>query len=1050
MLKNYFKLNKLLIIVLMLASVPGFSQITVTGKVVTFQEDEALPGVNVVVKGTSEGTVTDLNGNYTIQAPSSSSTLVFSYVGYVTEEVQVGNRTVINVQLMPDVEQLSEIVVVGYGTQERGVVTGAVSSVNMDDLESIPIVNAEQALQGRIAGVSVTQTGGGTPGGATQVNIRGVGTINGETPLYIIDGIPVQQGQQNADGYSFLNSLNPNDIESIDILKDASAAAIYGSRASGGVVLISTKRGKAGPVRVNFDAYYGSQTQGQFYDVLNSDQYVNYLGQLHSQPDGDIPPAFAGGQRPSNVSTDWQDELFSAAPIQKYNVGISGGQENALFSLGLEYFDQQGTMRGTGFDRYSLRANSDFKIGDKIKIGETLLLSRTTKDVYTGSGGREPQEHAIKQAPTVPVYDPSFLGGFGFPDSDEGQDAQNPIAIADLNDNVQTRYRVWASLFAEYKIIPNLTYKLQLGLDFNYQDNFNYTPRYEQVRRNINASNLNVSRSQNFNPLLEQFLTYSAGFGKHDLTAMAGFSAQSFEFTNRGVSGGQLPDGVINVEAANANITPSYSKVETSLRSLFGRLTYSYDDKYLLTANLRYDESSKLFRANEPSGIFPSVSAGWRISEEPFMQNVPFISDLKLRAGYGELGNQTPLSAYPIDVLLRTDFFYVLGDNIVQGITQNDLANPNITWETTKQIDIGMDVGLFANKLTLNLDYYQRNTVDLLWRQEVPQSVGLNAPFVNAGEVQNNGIEAALTYKKSEGDFQFDISGNITTINNEVVSLVNEDLIIRRGGVTDDIGNVSWTQVGEPIGSFYGFVTDGLFRSWDEVYDHAYQNQKLSPSAGGTTPADYYTENRADTTATTNTAPGDIRFVDVNGDGVVDNEDRTNLGSPIPDFTYGLTFNGRFKGFDFQVFLQGAHGHQIYNAAKRWLVDFRQNFNNGIEATNSAPYSPNYTAPEARLVRADPNQNVLRSSDRYVFDGSYMRIKNLTVGYSLPQNLLDNIGATRTRVYGTVQNLATFTDYFGLEPDVGSLSEGNALDAGIDRLIYPQPTTFIVGIQVGF
>ena len=1025
---------------------------TITGKVTNLEAGEPLPGVNVVIQGRTQGTVTDVEGNYSITLPEEANTLVFSYVGYTTEEVQVGNRSVVNVAMTPDIEQLSEIVVVGYGTQERGVVTGAVSSVNMEEVESLPIVNAEQALQGRVAGVTVTQTGGGTPGGATQVNIRGIGTINGETPLYIIDGIPVQQSQQNADGYSFLNNLNPSDIESIDILKDASAAAIYGSRASGGVVLITTKRGKEGPVRVNFDAYYGTQTQGQFYDVLNSQQYINYLQELHSQPDGQIPTAYAGGNHPNpGVDTDWQDALFDAAPIQKYNVGLSGGNENALFSLGLEYFDQEGTMRGTGFERYSIRANSDFKIGNKIKIGETLLLSRTVKDVYTGSGGREPQEHAIKQAPTIPIFDDSFLGGYGFPEPDEGQDAVNPIAIADLQQNVQTRYRAWASLFGEWDILPVLKYKLQLGLDFNYQDNFNYTPRYEGVRRLISANSIGVNRSQNFNPLLEQFLTYSQGFGKHDLSVMAGFSAQSFEYTNRGASGGQLPDGVINLEAATANINTDYDKNETALRSWFGRLTYSFADKYLLTANLRYDQSSKLFRGNDPDGIFPSVSAGWRVSEEPFMQNVDFISDLKLRAGYGELGNQTPLSAYPIDVLLLTNFFYVLGNSTVQGITQNDLANPDITWESTRQIDIGIDVGMFANRLNLNMDYYQRNTVDLLWRQEVPPSVGLNAPFVNAGEVQNDGIEAALTYRKSEGEFQFDVSANITTINNKVVSLVNQDLIIRRGSVTDDIGDVSWTQVGEPIGTFYGFKTDGIFRNWDEVYDHAYQNQKLRPESGNfENPGDYWSENRADTTATTNTAPGDIRFVDVNGDGRVNNDDRTNLGSPIPDFTYGLTFNGRYRGFDLQLFLQGAQGHELYNAAKRWLVDFRQNFNNGIEATNADPYSPNYTASEARLVRADPNQNVLRSSDRYVFDGSYLRIKNLTIGYNFTQNILDNLGASKLRLYGTVQNLATFTNYFGLEPDVGSLSTGTALDAGIDRLIYPQPTTIMLGVQVGF
>ncbi|MGK7395499.1 MAG: SusC/RagA family TonB-linked outer membrane protein [Candidatus Cyclobacteriaceae bacterium M3_2C_046] len=1048
--KNYPKIGMLFIAMFFLSVIQVYGQRTITGKVTAMEENEALPGVNVLVQNSSVGTVTDVNGNYRIELPAGSNALVFSYVGYTTEEVEVGNRSVVDVQLVPDIEQLSEVVVVGYGTQERGVVTGAVSSVKMDEVRSIPISNVEQALQGRVAGVTVTQTGGGTPGGAMQVNIRGIGSINAETPLYVIDGIPVQSGGQNADGYSFLNSLNPNDIESIDILKDASAAAIYGSRASGGVVLITTKRGKQGPVRVNFDAYYGSQSQGNFYDVLDADGYVNYLNELHSQPDGDIPTGFANGGRPSTANTDWQDALFDPAPIQNYNLGVSGGNQNALFSLGLEYFNQDGTMVGTGFERYSLRANSDFKIGKSIKLGQTLLLSRTDKDVFTGSGGREPQEHAIKQAPTVSVYDDSFLGGFGFPDTDEGQDAQNPVAIAMLNNNQQTRYRTWASLFGEWEIIKGLTYKLQLGLDFNYQDNFNYSPRYEQVRRLPSASSINVGRSQFFSPLVEQFLTYNNNFGKHNLSAMVGWSAQSFEFTNRGASGSQLPDGVINLVAATANINVSYDKNESALRSLFGRITYGFDDKYLLTANIRRDESSKLFRGNNPTGIFPSISAGWRISEEPFMQNVAFISDMKFRAGYGLLGNQTPLGNYPIDALLNPNYFYIFGNSIAQGITQVDLANADITWETTRQIDIGLDVGLFDNTLELNLDYYKRNTEDLIWRQQVAPSVGLGPPFVNAGEVQNTGIEAALTYRKVSGDFTFDISGNLTTINNEVVSLNQPDLIIRNGNPTDDLNNVSWTQAGQPIGTFYGYVSDGIFTDWDDVYNWAYINQAITDETNANGVPVFDADKRDAETAVNRTAPGDVRWVDVDGNGIINNDDQVPLGNPIPEMTLGLTFSGRYKGFDLQLFIQGAYGHELYNSAKRWLSDFRQNFNNGVAANSATAYRPNYTGSEPRLVRADPNRNILRSSDRYVFDGSYTRIKNLTIGYSFNQGVLDAINATKLRIYATSQNLATFTDYFGLEPDVGSLSTGTARDAGIDRLTYPQPTTFIMGVQVGF
>ena len=1023
---------------------------TVRGTV-TSTDGENLIGVTVMVKSTGSGTITDADGQYEVSLPDGSNTLVFSYTGYQTQEVEILNQSEVNVSLEFDVAELTEVVVTGYGTQRRESVTGSVASVDMADVQSLPLTSVEQTMQGRVAGVQVIQTGGGAPGGAMQVNIRGIGTINGETPLYVIDGIPVQDGGQNDRGYSFLNNLNPNDIESIDILKDASAAAIYGSRASGGVVLITTKRGKEGPVRINFDAYYGAQFRGDTYDVLNANQYANYLTELHSQPDGEIPPAFAGGARPGNADTDWQEELFqSEAPIQNYNLGISGGNDKATFSLGFEYFDQEGILLGTDFERYSLRANSDFKIGKRIKVGETLLLSRTRRTPLQNSGGRRAQEHAIKQSPFVPVIDESFLGGFGHPDTDEGQDARNPVADQFIFDQNQDRYRVWASIYGELEIIKGLNYKIQLGLDFAYQDNFSYNPAFESVRRLREFSSINKNRSQNFNPLFEQFLTYNNSVGKHSFSAMVGFSAQSFEFSNVGGSGQELPENVISLNAATTNILANDALVETSLRSVFGRITYAFDDKYLLTANIRRDESSKLFRSSNPTGVFPSASIGWKISEEPFMQNSIF-NNLKIRAGYGEVGNQSPLAAYPTDVNLRTDFFYVFGGgDAIQGIGQNNLANPNIAWEISKQLDIGFDAGLWNNRLVVNFDYYRRNTEDLIWPQQVPASVGLGPADVNAGEIQNDGIELALQYRKFEGDFTFDIGGNITTINNEVLSLVNEDLIIRSGSVTDDINNVSWTQVGGSIGSFYGFVSDGIFSNWDEVYNHAYINQATTGETSDNGVPVFDTGRRDAETAVTNTAPGDVRWVDTNGDGVVNADDQVELGSPIPNFIFGITLNAAYKGFDFQLFLQGASGNKLYNAAYRWLSDNRQNFNVGSQALNSTAYRENYTASEPRLVRADPNQNILRSSDRYLFDGSYTRIKNLTIGYSFNDNVLNRINASKLRIYATAQNLATFTNYFGLEPEVGSVNTGTGLDAGIDRLIYPQPTSIIFGVQVGF
>jgi len=1018
-------------------------EMTVSGQVTEAESGDPLTGVNIVVEGSSTGTVSDIDGNYTIEVPDGEATLVFSYIGYQPKQVPVNGQSTINVALESDVEALDEVVVVGYGTQQRRDVTGSVSTVNVEELESVPLTNVDQALQGRVPGVTVTQTSGGAPGGAFQVNIRGIGSINSETPLYVIDGIPVQESGRDANSTSFLNSLNPNDIASIDILKDASAAAIYGSRASGGVIIITTKRGREGPARVDFNSYYGWQVQDQFYDVLNADQYVSYLRDLHSGPDGELPAAFDGTQPPHD--TDWQEELFgnSPAPIQNYNLSISGGNQNATFSLGLEYFDQEGTMVGTGFDRFSIRANSDYNIGERIKIGETLLLSKTNRLNYAGAGGRQALEHAIKQAPTVPVYDDTFLNGFGFPDVDEGQDAQNPIANALIGFDNTDLWRAWTSLYGEVEILKGLTYKLQLGLDFSYAETENYNPEIEQVRRLRDPSSLAYNRNQNVNPLLEQYLTYTNQFGQHSLTAMVGFSAQEFSSSGLSGAGQELPPGIIDLDGAATNITNGSFEVETSLRSVFGRLSYDFADKYLLTANIRRDESSKLFRSNNPDGVFPSASVAWRVSKENFMQDIGWISDLKLRGGYGLLGNQTPLSAFPADVALNTNFFYVFGDQVVQGVSQLELANPNINWETTEQWDIGLDLEMFEGKFYFQMNYYDRTTEDLISRAAIPSSVGLGAPFVNNGVINNNGFEFGATYRKYEGNFNFDISANLTTVNNEVVSLQNEDTELFSGSVTDDINNVSLTRVGEPIGSFYGWVSDGIFQNWDEVYNHALINQAQNPDGS------FDTEARDEATAASNTAPGDIKWRDINGDGVVDGDDRTILGSPIPDFTAGLTVNASYKGFDAQLFVQGVYGHQIYNAAKRWLIDFRQNFNQGIEALDRwTPSNPSNTTP--RAVRSDPNQNVLRSSDRYVYDGDYTRIKNLTLGYTFGGDLLQRANITRLRIYATAQNLATFTDYFGLEPEVGSRDTGTARDAGIDRLLYPQPRTFLFGVQLGF
>lgn len=1021
----------------------SYSQGTITGTVTDGNSGETLPGANVSIQGTQIGASTNANGEYTISdVEPGSYTLVATFIGYQqsTQEITVasGETTEANFELVQSAVDMDELVVVGYGSQTRGDLTGSVGSVQMDEAASAGQGSIQESLQGRVSGVQVVQTGGGKPGGAINVNIRGIGTINSESPLYVIDGVPIQGSSSGQTGTGVLNTLNPNDIESIDILKDASAAAIYGSRASGGVVLITTKKGaRGGQVQVNFESSYGTQIQPERYDVLNAAQYESYLRDVHSDPASPgIPANFENGERPP-YNTDWQDALFRPAPLQNYNLDISGGGERSTYSIGLGYYDQKGTMVGSGFQRYSIRANTQFDATDNIRFGGSLLLSKSDTDQNDQSGGRRSIEHAMKQAPTVPVYDDSFVGGYGWPTTADGQDASNPIANAYLIDNTLSRYSVVSSVYGEVTFLDHFTYKLQAGLDFRYDDSETYNDYYQTTRMLDAFSNLNRTRSQQINPLIEQTLTYDQAFGAHDVSMLLGFSAQSFNYDFVNASGQEMPRNVHSLGAATAQLGVDSGTQESSLRSLFGRVTYSYDNKYLFTGNIRRDESSKLFNANDPVGIFPSVSLGWRVSEEDFLANSDVISNLKVRAGWGQLGNQSVLSNYPTTVSLNTNYFYVLGDTEVQGIGQSQMANKDITWETSIQTDVGVELGLFDDMLSIDVDYYNRKTEDLLWTAQVPSSVGLNAPFINAGTVINKGLEAAVSYQKAIGDLNLNLSGNITTINNEVTSLgANDQVEIIEGNAADDITGVSITKVGQPIGQFYGYVSDGLFQSWDEVYNHASQNQ--DPDGG-----------RDAATASQHTAPGDIRFKDLNGDGVINADDKTILGNPIPDFTYGFTADLAYKNFDLNLFIQGNYGNEILNAANKWLQDFRQNFNQGAAYLDA--WTPENTDTDVhRVAYLDPNSNMSRLSDLYVEDGSYLRIKTLTIGYTFNNELVSQAGANRFRIYATARNLATLTGYSGLEPEIGSLSSGTARDAGIDRFVYPQAKQFLIGVQLGF
>ncbi|MEM7659421.1 MAG: SusC/RagA family TonB-linked outer membrane protein, partial [Bacteroidota bacterium] len=622
------------------------------------------------------------------------------------------------------------------------------------------------------------------------------------------------------------------------------------------------------------------------------------------------------------------------------------------------------------------------------------------------------------------------------PDVDQGQDASNPVAMAFLRDSRQTIYRGWTSLKLEWNPIPSLVYRVQGGLDFSFTDQFTYQPEFEEVRRLFSPSSISVSKQQSINPLLEHYLTWEHTVSQHHWTMMGGFSAQAFRYSDLQASGESLPPGVVAIEAATTNLVTRALQIESALRSFFGRFSYSFRDKYFLTANLRRDESSKLYRTDHPVGWFPSVSSAWWISRETFMKSLPWISTMKLRAGWGKLGNQSPLSAYPTSTSLNTDFFYLFNNQVVQGVGQSELANANINWETTEQWNVGLETGFWKDQVQLGVEYYQRTTFDLLWRATVGPSVGMTPPFVNDGTVSSRGWEVEATFRTYSQRFQADFSANLTTINNELLSLQNGATEIFAGKASDDLTNVSITRIGQPIGSFYGYESAGIFQNWEEVYAWPRINQDP--------------DRRQDAfTAATHTAPGDIKWVDQNKDGVVDEADRIILGNPIPDFIYGLTANLSYTDWDLQVLVQGVHGNEVFNVATHWLEDMRQNFNQGTAVLDRwTEDRPSTTIP--RTTRSDPNQNILRVSDRYIEDGSFLRIRTLSLGYSFPKEVQTQLSTDRFRLYLTAQNLLTLTNYGGLEPEVGSLQSGTAVDAGIDRMIYPQPRTFLLGVQLAF
>lgn len=1041
MLKNKFTLHcfdgkmqksirfLLLLPLFLLVSIASYSQIKGT---VLNESSEPLPGVSVSLKGSQTGTATDKDGRYDLDV-NTSGTLVFSFIGYKTQEISINGRSIINVTLVEDEKILEEVVVVGYGTQKKSSLTGAVSSVSSKDLTALPVINANQAIQGRVAGVSIVNNS--SPGSDPVVRVRGVGSISlNPNPLYVIDGVP-------AGG---LNNLAPSDIESVEVLKDASAAAIYGSRAANGVILITTKSGASGKMSINVNSYYGVQSAWKKLDLLNSQEYIRYGTALLTASGQPVPGRFSNMNTPvydgapttfAQTDNDWQDVMFRNAPVTDNQLSISGGTDKSKIYFSLGHFKQEGIIPFTNYNRQSLRINSDHKLAKFLTVGQTLMVATDQRRAERDGGGRSMIMNIMRMTPYWPVYDPTKLGGFST--TAQGLDAtdpENPMRIADhiQKNQIDRGYKMLGTFFANVKITDWLKYKFTLGGDYSNSIFTGFIPIYNDGNRSsINAA-LNENRGQYFSSILTNQLTFDKTFGKHAVNLTAVSEVQKAKYRGIALSGQRPDNNIMQIQgASNVNGTTDLS--ENALISYVGRLNYEYGGKYLLGATVRRDGSSKFAPGNK-WGTFPSVSVGWRISEEAFMKEITAITELKIRGSVGVTGYNS-IGDYDWQPLIQaSNTIYPFGNASQLGSYFNRLGNTGLSWEETIMKNIGVDLSLFNNKINVTTEFYTRQTDGLLLSVPLPESVGYSqSPLANVGSMKNTGFELSLGYNINRKKLKSTLTGTFDLVRNKVLSLSTPNATINAGNSADFGGfDITRTEVGHPIQSFYGWQVEGIFQSESEVTSaNGKDGDASTPYQNGST------------------AAGDIKFRDLNNDGKIDSEDRTYLGSFMPKFSYGLNWSGTYQNFDFTVFFQGVQGNKIYNGTKVIGQGMLRLFNATTDVLNAwTPSNTNTDVP--RAVSGDPNQNA-RTSDRFVEDGSYLRLKNLSIGYTLPADKIKSLTGnvlTKARIYVSSQNLLTLTKYSGYDPEVAN--RGNILTNGVDYGNYPQVRTMSVGVNLGF
>lgn len=1045
------KKNKILILLFFGSiSLLHAQSVSVSG-VVSDSKGMTLPGVNVVVKGSQTGVSTDFDGKYAITGPS-DGTLVFSFIGFKTQEIPINGRTSINIKLNEDIDNLNEVVVIGYGTQKKGDLNSSISSLKSDNIKDLKQISLDQMLQGKLAGVSVTN-GSGQPGAAASVRVRGVTSINGTNePLYIIDGVPVSgdatgiasSGQPISGNQGFsslggggnsaaspLSMINPNDIESVDVLKDASATAIYGSRGANGVIIITTKSGAKGQGRMSYEYFSSASSIYKKLNVLNLREYATHQNQLADIFQIPRRPEFAFPELLGN-GTDWQNEIFQTAITNSHQISFSGGKESTSYYLSGSFIDQQANIINSGFKRYTFRANLDTKVKDWLKVGTNISTGITNEDITINQSFLGLISNTLLQAPDMPIR--NLDGTFASPPEGQNVNYFNPVAEALTKDNKLIRKNFLGNFYAEAQILKGLKYRIEFAANTEFSENTEFFPSFDRGTQSNITADLFERRQNWYSTNLKNLLTYDFSINKHKFTILAGQEALDahWEGILAGAQGFKTNDIYgLNLSDPQGRTVTSY-KGSQSLFSLFGRAIYDYDNKYSLSISYRGDQSSKFDPATKNQwGYFPAVALSWKLSNEAFMEKTKkYVDNIKFRFGYGETGNQQiPNNRYTALLQPQSDSFLV-----------SNSPNPDLTWESLKQTNLGLDFTLLDSRISVNLDYYVKKSDGFLFQVPLPdyltggssQYGGIDAPYSNLGELENRGYDITLGYNTKTGNnFSWNSNLVFSHYKNELLSIQDGLPLIQQvntNGFQPVV--VTNTLVGQPIGVFYGYKTDGLFNTLDELNNAPLQFGQTV----GTAPGQTYL--------------GDVKYVDINGDGIIDENDRTVIGNPHPDFTFGFTNTFKYKNFDLSIFMQGSVGNDIMNLTRRSGISNSGLFLNQLdEALNYwTPENTNTSIP--RPIGSSGNTN-LEISDRFVEDGTYLRIQNLTLGYNLPLNIISKAKLTRLRIYGAAQNLLTFTRYSGFDPEVGAFNQ-SVLLTGIDNGRFPTPRTYSFGVNLEF